>query len=72
MEQALILALALVVFALGPVLAFLDVLSRELMSGGARLGYGFAKALAVLFIPFAWLFYFVVIRRRRPFDEPME
>ena len=72
MEQALILAVAVVAFALGPVLAFLDVLSRELLTGGARLGYGFAKASVVLLVPFAWLVYFVVFRRSRPFADDFE
>jgi hypothetical protein len=70
MEQVLILAALVVLFALGPVLAFLDVLSRELLGGAP--GFGFVKAFVVLFVPFAWIVWFVVVRRRRPFAEDFE
>jgi uncharacterized BrkB/YihY/UPF0761 family membrane protein len=61
----------LLVFGFGPVMAMLDVLSREL----ARDGPGevdllrIAKGILVLWIPFAWIYYFLFLRRRAPFAE---
>lgn len=69
LESLLLLIGVLIVFALGPLLGFLDVLTRELLLSGARSGYGFGKALVVLFVPLAWIVYFFVYRRRRPFAE---
>jgi len=57
----------IVVFALGPLLAFLDILSRELMSDRGLSGSRLAKGFLVLFIPFAWVVYFLFFRRRAPF-----
>ena len=54
-------------FALGPLLAFLDILSRELMSERGLSGSRLAKAFLVLLIPFAWIVYFILFRRQRPF-----
>jgi hypothetical protein len=57
----------ILVFALGPLLAFLDILSRELMSERGLSGSRLAKGFLVLLIPFAWIVYFAVFRRQRPF-----
>ncbi|CAN5769424.1 hypothetical protein BH24CHL6_BH24CHL6_14410 [soil metagenome] len=70
MEGLLIVVTLLVVFAFGPVVAMLDVLSRELVTPDGRLdGSRLAKALLVLFVPLAWIVYFAVFRRGRPFEE---
>lgn len=61
--------LLLVVFALGPVIAMIDVVSGELAVSddqsfdSSRL----LKGMVVLLVPLAWIFYFVLIRRRLPF-----
>ena len=70
MEALLIVVALLVVFAVGPFVAMLDVLVQELFQEkgeGVRLGR-LGKALVVLFVPFAWIVYFAVFRRRPPFE----
>ena len=70
MEGLLLVLLLIIVFALGPVLAMLDVLSREVLREDApgihvsRL----AKAVAVCLVPLAWIPYFLLFRRRLPFS----
>jgi len=68
-EVLLTVVLLLVLFAVGPFVAMLDVLSHELFqeeAEGVRMSR-LAKALVVLFVPFAWIVYFVFVRRRPPF-----
>ena len=63
-------AVALVVlFALGPLLAFLDIISRELVTEAGVSGSRLLKALFFLFVPFTWVVYFLLFRRTRPFGE---
>jgi hypothetical protein len=71
MEVLLGILIILALFAFGPVVAMFDLLSREL----AREGPGdidlrrLAAGMLVLLIPLAWIVYFLVWRRRLPFDE---
>lgn len=59
----------IVVFGLGPILAFLDIISRELMTEQGLSGSRLLKALFFLFVPLTWIVYFLVFRRSRPFGE---
>jgi uncharacterized BrkB/YihY/UPF0761 family membrane protein len=69
MELVLVLVVLLIVFGLGPLLAMLDFLTMELGRGeGSGVGIGrLLASLLLLWIPFAWVVYFVLIRRRPPF-----
>ncbi|MDP8903748.1 MAG: hypothetical protein M3N29_00270 [Chloroflexota bacterium] len=67
MEALLVIVLIVIVFALGPVVAFLDILSRELFTESGLSGSRLLKALFFLFVPLSWIVYFLFIRRRRPF-----
>ncbi len=69
MEVIVIIVALIIVFALGPVIAMLDFLTIE-MSREAGPGVGLGRlllSLVLLWLPFAWIVYFVVIRRRPPF-----
>jgi hypothetical protein len=63
------IVLLIVVVALGPLLAFLDIISRELMTETGLSGSRLLKALFFLFVPLTWIAYFLFFRRTRPFGE---
>jgi hypothetical protein len=69
MDALLVVAVLLLLFAIGPFVAMLDVLSRELFSddGEGVDARRVAKAMLVLFVPLAWIGYFLFFRRRPPF-----
>jgi hypothetical protein len=64
--EILILLIGLIVFGVGPVVAMLDVFMNDLWSDTGISGRGLLKGLVVLFVPLAWIVYFL-LRRRRPF-----
>lgn len=70
MEIVLILVVGLLVFAVGPLAAVLHFLSREIArEQGPGVGLlRLAGGLLVLWIPFAWIVYFVLSRREPPLD----
>lgn len=70
MEALLVVVSLLVIFAVGPVMAMLDVLTRELVTPDGQLDRSrLIKGMLVLFVPLAWIAYFVFFRRQPPFED---
>ncbi|CAN5569215.1 hypothetical protein BH23CHL7_BH23CHL7_22600 [soil metagenome] len=70
MEVVLIVVALIVLFALGPVIAMLDMLTRQMeaASGDGVDLRRLAVGMVVLWLPFAWIVYFAR-RRNAPFIE---
>jgi hypothetical protein len=69
-EVVLIVVGLIVLFALGPVIAMLDLLTRQ-MEGASAGGVDLRRlaiGMVLLWLPFAWIVYFAR-RRRAPFIE---
>ncbi|HVM31417.1 MAG TPA: hypothetical protein VM305_11685 [Candidatus Limnocylindrales bacterium] len=67
MEGLLLLLLGVLMFGVGPIVAMLDVFMNDLWSDTGISLSGLIKGLLVLVVPLAWVAYFLLIRRRRPF-----